>query len=87
MRYKSEQKLELQAKLFETYPGLVENPEISKTDLMGVVTSLGYDTMPWFMIAGQVSRGVYNVKVPTVIPQSAKVVPLTPVQIPQAIVN
>ena len=87
MRYKSEQKLELQAKLFETYPSLADNPQISKTDLMGVVTSLGYDTMPWFMIAGQVSRGVYNVKVPTVIPKAAKVVPLTPVQIPQAIVN
>jgi len=69
MRYKSEQKTELQAKLFETYPSLASNPEISKTDLMAVVNSLGYDTMPWFMIAGQVSRGVYNVKVPTVIPK------------------
>lgn len=69
MRYKSEQKLELQAKLFETYPSLAKTPEISKTDLMAVVNSLGYDTMPWFMIAGQVSRGVYNVKVPSVIPK------------------
>lgn len=69
MRYKSEQKQELQAKLFETYPQLAKKPEISKTDLMAVVNSLGYDTMPWFMIAGQVSRGVYNVKVPAVIPK------------------
>ena len=69
MRYKSEQKLELQAKLFETYPQLAKKPQISKTDLMEVVNSLGYDTMPWFMIAGQVSRGVYNVKVPTIIPK------------------
>ncbi len=69
MRYKSEQKIELQAKLFETYPQLAKKPEISKNDLMAVVNSLGYDTMPWFMIAGQVSRGVYNVKVPAVIPK------------------
>jgi len=88
MRYKSEQKLEVQAKLFETYPGLVKTPEISKTDLMAVVNSLGYDTMPWFMIAGQVSRGVYNVKVPSVIPKPVLSVVQTPVKIEsQAIVN
>jgi hypothetical protein len=87
MRYKSEQKLELQAKLFETYPELAKTPEISKTDLMAVVNSLGYDTMPWFMIAGQVSRGVYNVKVPTHIPKpTLTVVKDIPVQ-SQAIVN
>lgn len=87
MRYKSEQKLELQAKLFETYPGLAKTPEISKADLMSVVNSLGYDTMPWFMIAGQVSRGVYNVKVPSVIPKPVLSVVQTPVKVEQTIVN
>ena len=89
MRYKSEQKLELQAKLFEAYPSLAKKPEISKTDLMAVVNSLGYDTMPWFMIAGQVSRGVYNVKVPSVIPKpTLTVVKDIPVKIESAaIVN
>lgn len=87
MRYKSEQKLELQAKLFETYPQLAKKPQISKTDLMEVVNSLGYDTMPWFMIAGQVSRGVYNVKVPTIIPKpTLTVVKDVPVK-SEAIVN
>ena len=88
MRYKSEQKTELQAKLFETYPGLASNPEISKNDLMDVVKSLGYDTMPWFMIAGQVSRGVYNVKVPAVIPKPTLTVVPTAVKTESvAIVN
>ena len=68
MRYKSEQKVELQDKLFQTYPELAKNNEISKADLMDVVKSCGYDTMPWFMIAGQVSRGVYSVKLPKVMP-------------------
>ena len=88
MRYKSEQKLELQAKLFETYPGLAKTPEISKADLMAVVNSLGFDTMPWFMILGTASRGVYNVKVPSIIPKSILTVVQTPVKIQSAaIVN
>lgn len=65
MRYKAEQKQQIQAAVFKKYPGLVQNNSISKTDLMSVVESLGYDTMPWSIIKGRLSRGLFEMKIPT----------------------
>jgi MoxR-like ATPase len=65
MRYKADQKKLIQAKIFETFPDLVNKNEISKTDLMSVVESLGFDTMPWSIIQGRIGRGVFAMKIPT----------------------
>ena len=65
MRYKADQKKLIQAKIFETFPDLVNKNEISKSDLMNVVESLGFDTMPWSIIQGRIGRGVFAMKIPT----------------------
>lgn len=67
MRYKKEQKEAVRNKLIEMYPDNLDR--LSTSQVMEAVSQLGWDTMPWSVIAKTDVRNVYALKnIPNVIP-------------------
>ena len=67
MRYKKEQKEAVRNKLIEMYPDNLDR--LSTSQVMEAVSQLGWDTMPWSVIAKTDVRNVYTLKnIPNVIP-------------------
>ena len=67
MRYKKEQKEAVRNKLIEMYPDNLDR--LSTSQVMEAVSQLGWDTMPWSVIAKTDVRNVYSLKnIPNVIP-------------------
>ena len=67
MRYKKEQKEAVRTKLIEMYPDNLDR--LSTSQVMEAVSQLGWDTMPWSVIAKTDVRNVYTLKnIPNVIP-------------------
>ena len=68
MRYKSDQKQQIENRIVELYPESLS--KLSKSQIMEAVTSLGYDTMPWSVINRTKIRNIFELK------NAANVVPL-----------
>ena len=67
MRYKKEQKEAVRNKLIELYPDNLDR--LSTSQVMEAVSQLGWDTMPWSVIAKTDIRNVYALKnIPNVVP-------------------
>lgn len=67
MRYKKEQKEAVRNKLIELYPDNLDR--LSTSQVMEAVSQLGWDTMPWSVIAKTDVRNIYTLKnIPNVIP-------------------
>ena len=67
MRYKKEQKEAVRNKLIEMYPDNLDR--LSTSQVMEAVSQLGWDTMPWSVIAKTDVRNVYTLKnIPNVVP-------------------
>jgi len=68
MRYKSDQKIQIEQRIVELYPETLT--KLSKSQIMEAVTSLGYDTMPWSVINKTNVRNIFELK------NASNVVPL-----------
>jgi hypothetical protein len=60
MRYKSDQKQQIENRIVELYPESLS--KLSKSQIMEAVTSLGYDTMPWSVINRTKIRNIFELK-------------------------
>lgn len=67
MRYKKEQKEAVRTKLIEMYPDNLDR--LSTSQVMEAVSQLGWDTMPWSVIAKTNVKNIFTLKnIPNVIP-------------------
>ena len=72
MRYKKEQKEAVRNKLIEMYPDNLDR--LSTSQVMEAVSQLGWDTMPWSVIAKTDVKNIFTLKnIPNVIPMTQPV--------------
>jgi hypothetical protein len=60
MRYKSDQKQQIENRIVELYPESLS--KLSKSQIMEAVTGLGYDTMPWSVVNRTKIRNIFELK-------------------------
>ena len=67
MRYNKEQKEAVRNKLIEMYPDHLD--KLSTSQVMEAVSQLGWDTIPWSVVAKTDVRNIFTLKnIPNVVP-------------------